>query len=93
MDASIGVEPNAIAEPYMPAVWPLEAAQTPEERGLARAGRAEKDRDLWVFNRMLPAADECGGAMTRAVAPRVRVAELDVDVEQGHSDSVRRCNE
>jgi hypothetical protein len=35
MDASIGVEPNAVAEPYVPVVWPLEAAETPEERGLA----------------------------------------------------------
>jgi hypothetical protein len=35
MDASLGVEPNAVAELYVPAVWLLEAAETPEERGLA----------------------------------------------------------
>src|SRR5688572_1795119 len=83
-----------IVELHMAPLRTLEARKAPEHRGFARARGSQEDGQSRIADRMLPSArdDGAGAARVRGIA-RTRIAKFDVDVEQAHSDSVRRCSE
>ncbi len=71
MDTLLGIEPQFAAEPDPPGTFAFEAGDSSQQRGLARAGRAD-DRDR------LGAEVQFGAKIERAPG------ESDVDFEEVH---------